>query len=335
MLKPVKLMPTELSDEFLARASTDLAGTMSFILLGHPVELTVFEAYCMPVETYLKTYRRKSVLINIQIEGDNDRKIYAFFDYNSSILMGGIMRQIQEGVVKAKIDSQDFSGPIRDAFGEIANQFTGSLDRIIRSNSLAVAHLIVDFKKHVYPDEAVSPGHFVDNEEYIVWIANLTIQGHTPQKITILFPQSFYEQMIGQRIKLHGITQKRILLYSWDKSFARLISDKIESRHFSVQTVDSYSDMVHLSKDPNCCLICIDFGNLASPISHDLRIFAKRMLNAKIPDSIPMWVSMTNPNQEVLSVLEKEGLKGTTIRDSKKDLLPWIQENIAKIPIQN
>ena len=335
MLKPVKIVPTELSEEFLARAASDLSGTMSFILLGHPVELSPFESFCMPVETYLKTYRRKSVLIDIQIENDETRKIYGFFDFNSAILMGGIMRQIQEGVVKAKLDSQDFSGPIRDAFGEIANQFTGSLDRILRANSHANAHLIVDFKKHIFPDEAVNPEHFIEDEEYVVWISTLTVQGFTPQKLTVLFPQSFYEQMLGQRLRLQGITQRKVLLYSWDKSFARMISDKIESRHFAVELVDTYTDLVHLSKDPNCCLICIDFGNLPSPLSHDLKIFAKRMLNAKIPDSIPFWVSMANPNQELLSEIERDGLRGTNIRDAKKDLLPWIQENLAKFPIVN
>lgn len=333
MLKPVRTVPTEHSEEFLKRASADLGGTMSFILMGHSVEISPFETFAMPIDTYLQSFKRKSVLLNITIEGDSTRRIYAFFEFNSAIILGGIMRQLQESLIKTKVDSQDFSGPVRDAFNEIGNQFAGSLDRILRNNTHANAHLMLDFNKHIYPDEAINPDHFIDNEEYVVWIANIAVQGYPKHKLTVLFPQSFYDKVQGQKVQLQGIQPKKVMVYSWDKDFARRIANNVDSRHFTVQITNGYDDMVHLSKDPHCALICIDFDKLPSPLPHDLKIFAKRMQNAKIPDSIPIWVSITNPGHDTRKELEDAGLRGVNMRDAKKDMQNWILEQIAKIPI--
>ena len=335
MLKPVRVLPSESGDDSLKRSAGDLAGTLSFILMGHHVEMTPFEAFCMPVATYLHSYKRKSVLLNIEIESDPTRKIYAFFEFNSAIIYGAIMRQLQEGLIQSKLGAGDFSGPIREAFNEIGNQFTGSLDRIVRSNTHAKAHLVLDFKKQVYPDEQIAPEHFIDNEEYVVWLSDMTIEGYPKQKLTIMFPQSFFEEMIGQRLKLQGINQRKVMLYSWDKEFAKRIAEKVYSRHFVAQLVDNYTDMVHLGKETGVALVCIDLDRVTSPIPHDIKIFAKRMQNAKIPDSVPIWVSTVNPSQDIKLELEREGLRGVNVRDAKKDLLGWIHEQLAKIPVNN
>lgn len=335
MLKPVRIVETDHNNQLLKFAAREFATTLSFILMGPQVEVSNFDAFCMPIATYLQSYRRKSVLLNIEIERDPNRRIYAFFEFNAAITLGGVMRQHQDATIQQKIQSGEFSGEIRDAFGEIGNQFTGALDRIVRDHTHAKAHLILDFKRHVYPDEAIALDHFIDKEEYVVWLADVTVAGYPKHKLTVLFPISFYEDMAGQRIHLQGIAPKKILLHSWDKAFAESIAKRIYSRHFVVETVDQYSDIVHRAKEPNVCIVCLDLDGLANPISHDHRIFAKRMQNAKIPDSVPFWVSMKHPDSGIGAQLELEGLRGVNMRDAKKDLLGWIQEQIGKIPINN
>lgn len=333
MLKPIKIVLPETNEYFPERAATDLGGTMTFILHGHTMEIAPFEAFSMPVETYIQTYKRKSVMLKIQLEGDSSRFIYVFFEYNTAILLGCIMRQLQDSMIKEKLDRQDFEGPIRDAFTEIANQFTGSLDRILRNNTHANAHLVLDFRNHIFPNEAIDEKSFVNNEEYIVWISTATVQGHPKSKLTILFPQSFYETLIGQRVRLQGITRKKIFVYSPEKTFVASLAAKLNSRHFEIEHVEQYSDMVHLSKEPTCCMICFDFGKLASPLPHDIKIFAKRMQNAKIPDSIPMWASIAGAGPETVVELEIAGLRGTNSRNAKTELLQWLADQISKIPV--
>lgn len=237
-------------------------------------------------------------------------------------------------MIRTKIDNQEYVGPIADAFGEIGNQFTGTLDRVLRNLSKTPLHLILDFKKRIYPDEAISIDQFNDSEEYIVWVSTITLQGYGKHKITLLMPQSLYERMIGYRVRLEGITPRKIVLWTWDPKFSQVLKEKIESRYFTVELATQPGDIVHLSKDPNCCAIAIDFNQIAFPLAHDMKILAKRLQMAKIPESIPMWISMGNPSHDICLEFENMGLRGATLADAKSNLEPWLQAQLKKVTVR-
>lgn len=334
MLKPIRVLPSDVIDIFSANLAVELTNTLKFILMGYPVELTPFEAYSMPIDTFFDTYKKKSVMLKVDVEGVDDQRIHSFFEFNTAIVLGCLMRQMQDSMIQGMLTSQSFSGPVPDAFGEIGNQFTGTLDRVLRNLSRDPIHLILDFKKKVFPDETIAIEQFENKEEYIVWSSTITIQGYGKQKLMVLFPQSLFERIIGQKIRLAGIVPKKVILYSHDKNFASYLQERIQSRYFQMELAADPGDIVHLSKDPTTALICFDFGTIQFPLTHDMKIFAKRINLAKISPDIPMWFSMINPRHDICLELEANGLRGTTLADSKKELENWIRAQLKKIPVR-
>lgn len=331
MLPPIRVTPTEESQEFAKKLTAELQGILQFMLMGNPVELTPFEAFSMPIPTYLKAYKKKSILVTIDIEGKEDDKIYVFFEFNSAIVLGSYLRQHPELVIKTKLEAQEFPDIAEDAFGEIGNQFTGALDRSVRHLSNAELHLIMDFKKNIFPDEQISEEFFIPKKEYIVWLSTLTLEPWSKEKLTMLIPQPIFENIIGQRVTYVGLIPERVALFTWDKAFGKLVKDQVESRYCEIHLKDDLSDMVHSSKEMKYSIMVIDLESIAIPLPHDIDMFIKRFVKAGGQSSKRMWVSMQNANPETVANLTEAGLKGVTNADSKKELANWIKTQVKEI----
>lgn len=328
MLKPIRVTPTEQSQEFAFKLTSELETILQFMLMGNPCELTPFEAFSMPISTYLQAYRKKSVLITVDIEGSETDKIYIFFEFTSAIVLGCYLRQQPELVIKAKVKSQEFPGIAQDAFGEIGNQFTGALDRSIRHLSNAELHLVMDFEKNIFPDEKIAEDFFIKRKEYIVWVSTLTLEPYSKEKLTMLIPQNVFEKIIGQRITLVGLIPQKVAFYSHDKEFAKYVKENVESRYCFVDIQDDLGDIVHCAKSSEYSIVVLDFPEVSLPVPHDIDMFIKRILKTNFQNSKKVWVSVQNATPSSVDALQFAGLRSASLADAKKDLIPWINNTV-------
>lgn len=331
MLKPIRVLPSEQSDEFSLKLKNELQKILQFVVMGNPVELTPFDAFSMPIDTYLQAYQKRSVLLTIDIEGRDEDKIYVFFEFNSAIVLGCYLRQQPELVIKSKIQTQEFPKIAEDAFGEIGNQFTGALDRSIRHLSNADLHLVMDFKKNIFPDQKITEKFFIQKREYIVWISTLALPPYSKEKLTMLIPHSIFQKIVGQRIRLVGITPTKVAFYSWDKEFSELLKGRAESRFCELTVVEDIEDIIHCAKDENHSLIALDFPDLDAPLPMKLELFVKRLIKTNALVKKRVWVSLKVPKPEVIAAFHAIGVHQVTTADAKKELANWINQQIQEL----
>ena len=334
MLPPIRITPTKQNQELSQRLATELENILQLILMGNSITLAPFEAFSMPIATYLRVYKKKSVIVNIDIENKPNDKIYMFFEFNSAIVLGSYLRQQSESVIKSKIESQEFLNITADAFDEISNQFTGALDRSIRHLSSTNLHLVMNFEKNLFPDDKISEEFFISKKEYIVWLSTLTLEPYTKEKLTILIPQPIFENVVGQRITYVDLIPEHVALYSPSSNFAKMVKGKIESRYCEVDIIASLEDIIRSAEQMKHSILAIDFGVVAMPLPPRIDIFFQHFIKTGAQNSKRTWIYIQGADLNPRTALTAIGLTemaGVTIADSREDLAPWLQMQIKKL----
>ena len=144
----------------------------------------------MPIESYIAAYKKKSILVKIFVEKAYVGEVYWFFEFQSAVVLGGMLRMLPAPALAEKVAKGEFDATDQDAFGEVGNQLSGILDRAFRTLTRKNIHLRMDFNKKVYPDETIKLETFLNREEYVVLLSEVNIPSQCKQKLTLLLPRS-------------------------------------------------------------------------------------------------------------------------------------------------
>ncbi len=272
MLKPVRIIANDKIKRFSHGISANLEHNLQFIT-GEKVTLSPFEAFLMPIETYISAYKKKSILLKIFSDKDYQGELYWFFELKTSIVLGSMMRLLAPNVVEEKLKTSSFDEMDRDSFGEVGNQLCGILDRVFRDFTSKNIHLKMDFNKKVYPDENIQLSTFLAKEEYVVLISTIHIPKYESQKITLLLPRSLYEVMLNIELELEGIAPKLLLMYSHDLAFTESMQTKLNSRFTKLIRAENADDILHMAKAKNIQGIAVHLKEIQFPLSHQDTIF--------------------------------------------------------------
>lgn len=328
MEKPVRIVANDKIRNFNDKVKKGLEHALNFMLGtddANKVTLGAFDPFLMPIEAYISAYKKKSILIKIFSHKAYEGEVYWFFEMKTAVMLGGMLRMLPDAALKEKVDKGDFDATDQDAFGEVGNQLSGILDRAFRTLTQKDIHLKMDFNKKVYPDEAIRVESFVNNEEYVVLLCNITLPRQEAQKLTLLLPRSLYEVLLNLEIQLDGITPKSLLVYSWNKERVEQLQTSLNSRYTKVVPVDTADEVLVKLDTPGLVGIGIDLKSVTIPIAHQDMILFKRMLANRAFTRMPFFLTWDGATDAGVKELFKLGLSGATKNNFQTEFPRWAQ----------
>jgi len=329
--KPVRIIANEKTIAFSQKISKGIENALNFILdPDDNISIKPFEPFLMPIDAYIKAYKKKSILIKLHAEQAFSGELYWFFEMRTAIALGGQMRLIPGPAVEEKLQTELFDAKDQDSFGEVGNQLCGILDRIFREMTVKKIHLRMDFDKKVYPDESINNAHFVDIEEYVVLLGNIKLPKYGEQKLTLLLPRSLYETMLGIEIELEGISPKIVAFSSWDKDLCEELSKNLNTRQSKFIIANSEDEIFNLLETPGLCCVGMDLKAIEFPLTMKDSIFMKRIAANRHLQKHPLFLSYENSNEENIKALTNLGIKGATTLKAKTDFFAWALQNVTK-----
>jgi hypothetical protein len=327
MEKPVRINENEKIRTFNDRVKNGLEHALNFMLgTDEATKLTIshFEPFLMPIDAYIKAYKKQAVLIKLFSDHAFKGELYWFFELKAAITLGSLMRMLPFSSLEEKLAKNSFDATDQDAFGEVGNQLVGILDRAFRSITKKDIHLTMDFNKKVYPDETISLSSFLNHEEYVVLLCTLTIPKHGGSKLTLLLPRSLYEVMLNLEVSLEGITPKTVLVNSWDEELVEKIQTEMNSRYTKIVVVPKPDDILTMLETPGLAAIGMDLKQLSFPLAMQEAIFLKRLAANRTFVKIPYFLTWgNNPTEAGVKELEKLGIKGATTGSFKENFPRW------------
>lgn len=117
----------EIANLVLQKAVTKVGGELSK-LIGEEIECTAGEGRTVGSEEFSAQFKGKLVLCNFALGGDYVGESYLVAGANAAILLGGKLIMLPADVLEKRVKEEDFDGELADAFEEISNIITGSLN---------------------------------------------------------------------------------------------------------------------------------------------------------------------------------------------------------------
>lgn len=328
MEKPVRIIGTEKIRTFNEKVRNGLEHALNF-MLATPQDAKIaiggFEPFLMPVEAYLGAYRKRSVMVKIHAERAFQGELYWFFEMKTAVALGGMLRMLLPPVLADKVEQEIFDEGDRDAFGEVGNQLCGILDRAFRALTRKDIHLRMDFEKKIYPNENIRPEAFLDKEEYVVLLSDITLPGQGRQKLTLLLPRSLYEVLLNIEIELDGIVPRTFLVYSWSQERVEKLQAELNCRRAKVLALADPADALTALDTPGLTGIGMDLKPVSFPLSHGDGIFFKRLLTSRAFMQVPLFLSWDGHTEEGARELRAMGFTGASIGSLADGFAGWVR----------
>ncbi len=326
MEKPVRIVGNEKIRTFNEKVRNGLEHALNFMLGTEDsakVQIGAFDAFLMPIEAYISAYKKKSILIKLHSSKAYEGELYWFFEMKTAVVLGGLLRLLPDAALTEKVSKGDFDATDQDAFGEVGNQLSGILDRAFRTLTQKDIHLRMDFNKKVYPDEAIRVESFLNKEEYVVLLCNITIPKQGTQKLTLLLPRTLYEVLLNLEIQLEGISPKVVLVNSWDPERVEKLQAEMNSRYTKVIPVERTDEILGKLETPGLVALGIDLRSLTFPLTLQDSILLKRLLANRNFIRLPFFLSWDGATDEGVKELFKMGLSGATKNKLLTDFPRW------------
>jgi hypothetical protein len=326
MLKPVRINASEKIRSFNEKVRNGLEHALNFMLAaeeGNKIQIGAFEPFLMPIDTYISSYKKKSVLVKIHAEKDFVGELYWFFELRTAVVLGALMRMMAPSAFEEKLKSETFDAADQDSFGEVGNQLCGILDRAFRTLGNKNIHLRMDFDKKVYPDENIHLSSFINNEEYVVLLCPIILPKQATQKLTLLLPRSLYEAMLNLEINLDGVQPKILLLHTWDKALAQNLRVQLTSRYVKVIDAENADNILDKIETPGLAAVGIDLKDIKFPFSHQDLILFKRLAANRTLARIPYFLTWKNADPKAIQEAVKLGLMGASHKPFATSFSTW------------
>jgi hypothetical protein len=315
MEKPVRIIENEKIRTFNDKVKNGLEHALNFMLgTGDDakVQISHFEPFLMPIESYIGAYKKQSVLIRIYSDQDYPGELYWFFELRTAVILGNLLRMVPISSLEEKLAKGEFDATDQDAFGEVGNQLAGILDRAFRTLTKKNIHLRMDFNKVIYPSESIGVKNFLSQEEYVVLLATVTIPKHGGQKLTLLLPRSMYEVMLNLEVGLQGIEPKNVLVYSADEAIRENIQKELNSRYTKVWVFEQPDDLLPALDKMKISAIGFDFKKLQFPLQLQDQILLKRLAGNRTLSKLPYFFTWEGATEAEIAEVQKFGLNGAT-----------------------
>lgn len=325
MEKPVRIIENDKIRTFNDKVRNGLEHALNFMLQSeeHKIQISHFEPFLMPIESYIKAYKKQSVLIKLFSLNAYSGELYWFFELKTAVILGSLMRMLPFASLEEKLKNPVFDATDQDAFGEVGNQLSGILDRAFRTLTKKDIHLRMDFNKKVYPDESISLSSFLNKEEYVVLLCTVTVPKHGGQKLTLLLPRTLYEVMLNLEIQLEGISPKIVLVHSWSEERVEKIQSEMNSRYTKVIPIASPDDILTRIDTPGICAVGIDMKSLSSPLSMQDSILMKRFAANRTLSKLPYFLTWGGATEASVKEVQALGLAGASHGDFELNFARW------------
>ena len=326
MEKPVRIIENEKIRGFNDKVKNGLEHALNFMLSStddQKIQISAFEPFLMPVKAYLGAYKKQSVLIKIHSDHDFKGELYWFFELRTAVILGSLLRMLPINSLEEKLKKADFDAQDQDAFGEVGNQLSGILDRAFRTLTKKNIHLRMDFKKVIYPSSEADEKSFIDEEEYVVLLASVTIPKHGSQKLTLLLPRSLYEVMLNLEVSLVGITPKLVLVHSHDEALLERMQTEMNSRYTKLIVTDQPDQLLTKLDPATISAVGIHLKKLTFPLPLQDSILMKRFASNRVLSKMPYFLTWDGAEDKTVEEIKKMGLGGATTGDFEKDFMRW------------
>lgn len=331
MEKPVRIVSNEKIRTFNDKVRFGLEHALNFMMASdEKITIGTMEPFLMPIEAYVSAYKKQSILIKIHAENSFSGELYWFFELNSAIVLGCMMRMMTPSAVEERLAAKTFDASDQDAFGEVGNQLCGILDRAFRTLTKKNIHLRMDFERKVYPEEAIKTSTFLNKEEYVVLLSSVTIPSRGTQKLTLLLPRSLYEVLLNMELALEGIHPKIVLVYTWDEEFKEKIQTEINSRYRKVLIANEADDIFTMVDKERVAAVGIHLKNVGTPFSMQESIWMKRLAGNRTLSKLPYFLTWQNINPQSHLEADRLGLKGASTGSFQDNFLNWVNSIVVE-----
>lgn len=163
-------------------------------LIGDELICNVSEGVVVPAAGLAQKLSGKLVLSRLAVSGDRSGEAYLVTPVRTAIAMGGRLIMLPTEELASRVESNNFDGELADAFEEIANIVTGSLNTIFEANPGRKLH----FKKLEVKLEKVPDGPaqilpvFGDSHYYLVSGSNMA-GGQDLGPFWLVFPPALFD----------------------------------------------------------------------------------------------------------------------------------------------
>jgi hypothetical protein len=326
MEKPIRIIENEKIRTFNDKVKNGLEHALNFMMGNEnetKVQISHFEPFLMPIETYISAYKKQSVLIRIYSDKDYPGELYWFFEQKTAVLLGSLLRMIPIASIEEKLKKGDFDATDQDAFGEVGNQLSGILDRAFRTLTKKNIHLKMDFNKVIYPSDSVGIANFLNKEEYVVLLATVTIPKHGGQKLNLLLPRSMYEVMLNLELSLQGVDPKNIVIYSWNEDLRDQIQMNLNSRYTKVWSFEQPDEVLPALDKPRLAAVGFDLKKMQFPLQLQDQILLKRLASNRALSKLPYFLTWEGATEEEVKEVQKMGLLGATSGNFAQNFPLW------------
>jgi hypothetical protein len=131
------------STNLVIQQAAERIGSDVGALVGEHLDCKIVQGLVLPSADLAKQCRGKLVLARMTVSGDRSGEAFLLAGAKTAIAMGGRLIMLPAEELANRVNSQNFDGELADAFEEIANIVTGSLNTVFQEESPIKLH----FKK--------------------------------------------------------------------------------------------------------------------------------------------------------------------------------------------
>jgi CheY-like chemotaxis protein len=189
----------ELNLKEMIDAALNQTGEESSMLLGQQLRIEESDRVNTNKLTYFDGMDTAIFVASIEAKEEYSGQFYMLFSLRDAILLSGLLLGIPPARISEKRKLAIMEADDVDAFGEIMNQVIGSFNSVFKSKLPSKIHLkLITPKKFIPGINEMSEDEPVPNDEYVMFRAQLNMDGLEMDRLDMLIPRTLVQQMEPQ-----------------------------------------------------------------------------------------------------------------------------------------
>ncbi len=166
-------------------------GEESSMLLGQQLRVDQSDSLNTNKASFFDAMEDAIFVANIESREEYTGQFYMIFSLRDAILLSGLLLGIPPARISEKRKLAILEADDIDAFGEIMNQIIGSFNSVFKPKLPKKIHLKLNAPKKFIPGmDAVSEEEPIPNDDYVLFRAQLNMDGIEMDRLDILIPLS-------------------------------------------------------------------------------------------------------------------------------------------------
>lgn len=192
--KPVFADAKKLTDvifkAIIGQAGEEIGALLGQSLRCHDIQLVMTNK----ADFFSNHCNEKSVLTHMKITGDREGLGFMVAQVHDAVVLGGTLIMLPEDQIIEQKNKKQFDGDVKDAYGEVANILSGSLNQIILERYPKKLHFVKTEAEIIVPTkiDTASDQPFAEGNYYLASFA-IQMEGYELHRLLLIFPAEIFD----------------------------------------------------------------------------------------------------------------------------------------------